>query len=831
MIFALVLLMIVFLLPLLLGRLGIFFDDYYGLFPRHYFSAQSLQGGSLPLWDPSTFAGGRLNYLPQSRMWYWPLYPFFLLAPLGNVDAAYAWLIKAPLLIHWIVCLLTTYGLGRKIILLGRPGAVIMALVYAFGAGMAGNISDTQTMYTVAWLPLVLWGIIAWGLGGSKAMGVLGSLAAAFIGASGSDPRAVFSLLTAALTVLLLAALLFISRSRKKASALLRAALLVFVFGVLFSAPYWTGMIEAVSLYRGSDVLDFSRVASPSSSTPPGYLATLLVPDLFATLTNARQIDIGIPRISTYWHIEGNLTGGYWLLLLCLLGVFYRRKRDLPGDQGAARRWWLIGALLFLLSLFLVTGCYSPVYRLLFRFIPVIGLPYAVRWRVMEHLGIAIMAGVSTHFLWVSRRSLPGPVLLFLAPALWLVVWWQWSQPTVYGGSAGMYLWNNHRAWLLRGPLPYLALATGGTAALWLWRRKGAAKKVLISLVGLEAITIGFLMTYFLIYRFPEMGNRRYKNPSETLYFRQSDHNFLTNLPPPRTGPERTVFYNSVVDQMATLHGGDYLTGLYSKPLEERFRIALGEVAEGYPYEITPTRPAAGFFPNMSVRYMVLEENDAIPESRAEKEPLPGSAGLFAYRLKETMPRVYTQNRVFVSSPEEALRELLNGDLRKGVFVEDGNQAVKESNRLSVTGNRSAGAGESPRSADHRLLVTDYQSLRPESEAETVERFSELQLLNAIESVRFPTPNRMVIEIEVREPALLVTADVFHPDWQVSVDGLPAVPFRVNYLQRGVWLPAGRHVVEWRFRPVVVRWGLVCAGIAGLGAILYLTRTRKKRRI
>jgi len=156
------LLVFAFLAPLLFNLLGVFFDDYYETFSQLFFNARAVQQGALPLWDPHTFAGGRINFIPNTRIWYWPLYLFYPLVSLGSMSAAYTGLIKIPLLIHWLIAALTAYGLGRFIIRLHPIGATALALTYAFGSAMSYNICDPGTIYAIVWIPLVLWAIASY---------------------------------------------------------------------------------------------------------------------------------------------------------------------------------------------------------------------------------------------------------------------------------------------------------------------------------------------------------------------------------------------------------------------------------------------------------------------------------------------------------------------------------------------------------------------------------------------------------------------------------------------------------------------------------------------
>lgn len=71
-------------------------------------------------------------------------------------------------------------------------------------------------------------------------------------------------------------------------------------------------------------------------------------------------------------------------------------------------------------------------------------------------------------------------------------------------------------------------------------------------------------------------------------------------------------------------------------------------------------------------------------------------------------------------------------------------------------------------------------------------------------------PRRVVVEADLAAAGLVVLADAFHPDWTatVSLDGggpRPLGILRVNRIQRGCLLPAGRHVVEFRHRSATFR--------------------------
>jgi hypothetical protein len=93
---------------------------------------------------------------------------------------------------------------------------------------------------------------------------------------------------------------------------------------------------------------------------------------------------------------------------------------------------------------------------------------------------------------------------------------------------------------------------------------------------------------------------------------------------------------------------------------------------------------------------------------------------------------------------------------------------------------------------------------------------------------------RIEATTEARRQSLFVLTDVHYPGWKATVDGRPASVERVNYLMRGVSVPAGRHRVELRYEPLSWRVGwivsLVGALAVGTSALVGLRRRRARPR-
>ena len=73
-------------------------------------------------------------------------------------------------------------------------------------------------------------------------------------------------------------------------------------------------------------------------------------------------------------------------------------------------------------------------------------------------------------------------------------------------------------------------------------------------------------------------------------------------------------------------------------------------------------------------------------------------------------------------------------------------------------------------------------------------------------------PESVRIDASLDREGLLVVSDAWYPGWTVAVDGLPGEILKTNLAFRGVHLPAGAHVVEFRYDPPSFRAGLWISG-------------------
>ncbi len=125
----------------------------------------------------------------------------------------------------------------------------------------------------------------------------------------------------------------------------------------------------------------------------------------------------------------------------------------------------------------------------------------------------------------------------------------------------------------------------------------------------------------------------------------------------------------------------------------------------------------------------------------------------------------------------------------------------------------------------HRVLVAGNLAAAPAPGGEGV-----AQSGGTVQFTSY-TPRKLVLKADATSPSVLLLNDRFDPDWQVWVDGKPQALLRCNFIMRGVFLPRGAHLVEFRFRPPVklfyVSLGCVAAGLLLFGyGLVAQCRTR-----
>lgn len=92
------------------------------------------------------------------------------------------------------------------------------------------------------------------------------------------------------------------------------------------------------------------------------------------------------------------------------------------------------------------------------------------------------------------------------------------------------------------------------------------------------------------------------------------------------------------------------------------------------------------------------------------------------------------------------------------------------------------------------------------------------------------SPTKVAIEARSQRSAFLVLTDTYYPGWRAYVDGKEVQIYRANYVFRAVHLEAGVHKIEFVYRPVSFKIGLVITVLSLCGVAVITVREQCARR-
>jgi len=127
---------------------------------------------------------------------------------------------------------------------------------------------------------------------------------------------------------------------------------------------------------------------------------------------------------------------------------------------------------------------------------------------------------------------------------------------------------------------------------------------------------------------------------------------------------------------------------------------------------------------------------------------------------------------------------------------------------------------EDPQNTWERLRSRSFNPRRTALLAAPLEK--EVAPINSASTTRVDlqtfTPPEIRWTVETDAPRLFVASEMYYPaGWNAYLDGEPVPIHRVNYLLRGVHIPAGEHELVMRFEPTVHEVGTWISAVATLG--------------
>jgi hypothetical protein len=373
--------------PWLSGALTIPWDAKAHFQPQLQFLAGSLARGEAPFWNPHVFAGHPQIADPQSLIFSPP-----------HVIAA--WLFPKPGMVVGdavVLGMLLAGGLALLMLFRDRAwapaGAVVAALVFAFGASAAWRIQHTGQIISLAWFAIALWLMSRALARRSARWGLAAGVAAGFM-LLGRDQVALLGAYT--LAGLTLAAWLQSGRfwravrvSLKPLTAMGFAAVLTAALPLLFT----------VLLAEQSNRPAIDLAGAGKGSLHPASLLTLFTANLFGA---AGPLENFWGQPSPAWNgafgdvdlfLARNMSVAYVgalpLLAILVVGLFRGRAFD-PAIRAVS-----IGCALLLIY---ALGRYTPIFGVLHTLLPGVSL-YRRPADALFNFGAlaAILAGYCVH--------------------------------------------------------------------------------------------------------------------------------------------------------------------------------------------------------------------------------------------------------------------------------------------------------------------------------------------------------------------------------------------------------------------------------------------------
>lgn len=432
-------------------------------YPLRDYAAQAVREGRLPLWNPHTFMGA--PFLANVQVGFF--YPFNVLLSWVPTDRAVSWSIA----LHLLIAAWGAFVLARWALQLSNSASTATAIAFGLGGYLGAQAEHLNQLQGLAWLPwacAVVWRAerTGWGRAGL----VLAPLLALQLFAG--HAQSLYISLVVLGIVGLVAALTRWRAGDAKVRAL--APLIALVLGgalaVLISAAQWMPALELARESARAGGLPFNEAAS--FSWRPWVIGRALLPTYGDPL---------FPEYVAY-------LGGVGLTLMLIGGLAALREH--------LRAWWL-GLVLVGLGVVLALGVATPLFGVLYRWMPGFNLFRAqARWLVMFALGASLLVGLGVQRLQegLAAGAVPKLVIAWISLVLGVIAL------IVLGvrlSPEAEYAVFPTRAvllgWLLSAIAGAVCLAGGGVLGA---RAHGAAGRWAVALLSAELLVAAQFQPY-----------------------------------------------------------------------------------------------------------------------------------------------------------------------------------------------------------------------------------------------------------------------------------------------------------------------------------------------
>jgi Bacterial membrane protein YfhO len=719
----------------------------------------------VPLWNPHLMSGRPLLADGQSA----PLAPFNLPAyvlPFWKSLAIVAFL-------KLFVAAFGTYLFARK---LGMRfgGALLAGVVFAFGTFMVVWLGWplSNVFALLPWL-LLLTEVLVRSPGPLPVAGLAGVVGLQYLG---GHPESNFHVLFATAVFFAFRALL-VARRRGGLRAAVRPTLLFGVAiagGTALAALFVLPFVEL--LIHSGDYAN--RLDHEPSFAPREQFGALFLHDYWGRPTQSEVK----PFVSNRGWYAGALT-----LMLAAAAVLLRPT---------ATRLAVVVFAAF--SVLMVLGL-PPVFTLVVE-LPGFRTANNGKMVILFLMCVALLAGWGLDDLSARRPPAPGRARLvllatagiFCVPLVWMAfagtialerlgsaleVAWGFadSPPVPFGDPAGAAEAGDTIR--MSSLLQWLPLAGAGVALVAM-RLAGRKRLPVAAFVGLVVALVaadlfranmGFNPAIPIANAAPpETGALRYlesRRPNRFVGVAPADPATVVHPLPPNIAMSYGLY---------DVRGFDY-------PVERRYARLWRQVPDGSvggdiaPHFATVTPRSLRVLSLLSVADLIQGRADERPRGPGLRVAYDGPDGR-VYANERALPRVFLVDRQRIVADGDAALAAVTSPAFDGTEV-----AITE---RAIPGVPGAAGGSPGRAGSARLVSYDAE--------------------------------RAAVEVRAARRSVLVLTDTYFPGWEARVDGAPVDIERVDYVLRGVPVPAGAHRVEFSYEPASWRVGWIVALLAAI---------------
>lgn len=743
------------------------FDQSNQLYPLQQFAMEAMHEGRMPLWNPNIMLGVPILGTTQTAV----LYPINLLAG-----------ILSPLSVILIRCIFNLWFAGFSTYILVRKlgakyfGALISALAFMFSGFLIVWLGHPHSNAAI-WLPFMI--LMAEFIATSNfKSGLYASLTGLFIALSffGGHMETTFSITIAWFLYFIIRS--FQINSIKSIKRTFGIAIFSLLIGVFLAAiqiiPFLEWLSNSAALVeRGGREFNIFYIGFWRNLLT---LPTLLIPNLFSNPSQTDPYQSYLPWTN---FNEFSMYVGIIPILLGVLGLCIKQNKII--------KIFTLGAFIFL-ALALKIPLLDYINEL-----PVFRMFASGRYRLIFDFGIAVGAGLtfdaimskSYHLInwkFISKTLLLIGliVLVFIFSISFILPFFekmilelgknliteQYNTIKVHSRSLNEVLVEVDRVWYgiikhfnVNNWKLYFPALIAMLGAIWIYIWQNNFFDKIVFQIGVVFLVLIDLLVFGIGYN-PSINAANVYPNTPAVNFLKKDSTLFRILPTTmqwRSNGPLAYGFNEI--------GGCELPTKYY----HNFR---NTIATSYPF---PTSEySTGFTSNsansklidlLNTKYIITtKEMDTT--IRKDIKIIWQENKIRIYKNNKSLPRAFFVNKVQYLSDDSTLKTLSNTlfDPASEVLLpllQDKNIILNS----MITGSNS-------------VMVTKYLA----------------------ENVQISTNNS--------DNGLLVLSDSYYPGWHAFLDGKDVPIFRANYVMRAIYLPKGKHKIEFKYEPISVYIGI-----------------------